>query len=63
VDHAQEGGLLLGLWTHKPGTIADPDRKKPSYEVFRLADTTEWEAAFRFALPIIGLTNWAELGR
>ncbi len=61
VDHAQEGGLLLGLWTHRPGTIADPDRKKPSYEVFRLADTPEWESAFRFALPIIGLKDWAEL--
>jgi hypothetical protein len=63
VDHAHEGGLLLGLWTHKPGTIADPDRKKLSYEIFRLADTPEWEPAFRFALPIIGLTNWTELAQ
>ena len=63
VDHAQEGGLMLGLWTHKPGSIADPDRKKPSYEVFRLADTPEWEKAFAFALPVIGIKNWEDLGR
>jgi len=63
VDHAQEGGLMLGLWTHKPGSIADSDRKKPSYEVFRLADTPEWEKAFAFALPVIGIKSWNDLGR
>lgn len=62
VDHAQEGGLLLGLWTNKPGSIADPDRQKRIYEVFRLADTPLWESAFAFALPVIGLGSWAELG-
>ncbi len=61
VDHAQEGGLRLGLWTHRPGSIADPDRKKPIYDVFRRADTPEWEAAFQFALPIIGLRRWEDL--
>jgi hypothetical protein len=30
------------------------------YEVFRLADTPEWESAFAFALPVIGLKSWSE---
>ena len=61
VDHANEGGLNLGLWARKQNTISDPARRKPIYEVFRAADTTEWENAFRFALPIIGITNWSAL--
>jgi hypothetical protein len=61
VDNAEEGGLNLGLWTRKPGSIATPDKKKKIYEVFRLADTPEWEQAFRFALPIIGIHSWDEV--
>jgi hypothetical protein len=60
VDHAKEGGLLLGLWTHKAGSIADPDRKKMIYECFRLADTPQWREAFQFALPIVGLKRWED---
>lgn len=60
VDHSQEG-LNLGLWTHKPGTIATPDRHRPMYEVFRVADTPEWEKAFEFALPVVGIRQWEEL--
>ncbi len=30
------------------------------YEPFRLADTPEWEKAFEFALPVVGLKNWEE---
>jgi hypothetical protein len=56
-DHALEG-LNLGLWTHRPGAIADPDRKRMMYEVFRAADTPEWESAFAFALPVVGLKAW-----
>ncbi len=58
VDHSKEGGLLLGLWTHKPGSIADPDRRKPIYDCFKLADTQEWREAFEFALPLVGLKSW-----
>jgi hypothetical protein len=61
VDNAQEGGLNLGLWTHQPGTIATPGAKKRIYEVFRAAGTPEWESAFRFALPIIGIKSWDEV--
>ncbi len=63
VDHAQEGGLALGLWTHQPDSIATPERKKAIYEVFRLADTPGWEKAFAFALPVIGIKSWDDLGR
>jgi hypothetical protein len=63
VDHGNEGGLNLGLWTrNKKGSHpADPAEKKPIHEVFRLADTPDWEDAFKFALPIIGFKDWDEL--
>jgi hypothetical protein len=60
VDHAHEG-LNLGLWTHQPNTIATPDRKRQMYELFRVADTPEWEKAFAFALPVIGIERWEQL--
>jgi hypothetical protein len=60
VDHAKEGGLRLGLWSNKPGSIADPDRKRRIYECFRAADTPEWRQAFEFALTIVGLKTWDE---
>ena len=63
VDHSKEGGLRLGLWRNKPGSIADPDTKKRIYDCFRLADTPQWREAFNFALPIIGLENWEEAPR
>jgi hypothetical protein len=57
VDHDGEGGLLLGLRRNKPaGGEARP--KKHIYDCFRLADRPEWESAFSFALPIVGLQNW-----
>lgn len=57
VDHDGEGGLLLGLRRNKPAHGETRPRKR-IYECFRLADTPEWEAAFRFALPIVGLPDW-----
>jgi hypothetical protein len=60
VDHGHEG-LNLGLWTRKPESIATPDRRRQMYEVFRAADTPEWEEAFAFALPVIGLERWERL--
>src|SRR5678809_234498 len=59
VDHLSEG-LNLGLWTHKPGTISTPDRKKKIYEVFLHADRADWEEAFAFALPVLGLKSWSD---
>ncbi|MDB6033658.1 MAG: hypothetical protein JWM16_3996, partial [Verrucomicrobiales bacterium] len=61
VDNKGEGGLNLGLWTRKPESGATPDKKKQIYEVFRVADTPEWEKAFEFAKPVIGITNWAQV--
>jgi len=63
IDHGHEGGLNLGLWrrdTNSPSASA-PLSKKPIYEVFRAADTPEWEKAFEFALPIIGIRSWKEI--
>jgi hypothetical protein len=60
VDHGQEG-LNLGLWTHHLGTISTPERKRQMYELFRVADTPEWERAFAFALPVIGIKHWEQL--
>jgi len=63
VDHAQEGGLKLGLWENKPGTISEPGRKRMIYELFKKAGTPQWDEAAKFALPIVGLKSWEELAR
>ena len=59
VDNAHEGGLLLGLRGLQPSATEARPRKK-IYDCFRLADTPEWEAAFQFALPVVGLKNWKD---
>ncbi len=63
VDHGQEGGLNLGLWTRNKDSknAAEPASKKKIYEVFKAADTTAWQDAFQFALPVIGIKSWAEI--
>jgi hypothetical protein len=61
VDHPREGGLRLGLRRYLPGA-QDPRPKKMIYDCFRLADTDDWEAAFEFALPIVGIEDWPEPG-
>lgn len=58
VDHAGEGGLRLGLWRNKPGTVSEPGARKRIYDCFRLADTPQWREAFQFALPVVGLDKW-----
>ncbi|MFO0264098.1 MAG: DUF5722 domain-containing protein, partial [Planctomycetota bacterium] len=60
---AQEGGLRLGLWTRGSESISEPASKKLIYDVFAAAGTTREEDAFRFALPIIGISDWSELIR
>lgn len=60
VDHPHEGGLMLGLRRFTPNaTEARP--KKKIWEVFRAADTLEWERAFEFALPIVGQQSWSDM--
>jgi len=60
VDHPHEGGLLLGLRRYQPAD-GEARPKKRIYECFRLADTSEQEKAFAFALPVVGITNWSEM--
>jgi hypothetical protein len=60
VDNKGEGGLLLGLRSNQPRD-GDPHPKKLIYECFRAADTPEWEKAFAFALPVVGLRDWNEI--
>lgn len=59
-DHADEGGLNLGLWTNQPGQICSPDRKRKMYEVFQAAGSPDQQRVFAFALPIIGANDWDE---
>lgn len=61
VDHSQEGGLRLGLWENKPGTISEPARPRLIYDLFKKAGTPKWGAAAAFALPVTGLQSWDEL--
>jgi hypothetical protein len=60
VDHPHEGGLRLGLRRFLPGE-AEPRPTKLIYECFRRADGLDWEAAFQFALPIIGIDKWEKI--
>ncbi|GAB3761257.1 hypothetical protein GCM10028864_50630 [Microlunatus parietis] len=63
VDHRQEGGLNLGLWAadHSREFPAAPLRKKIIYDVFAGIDTARSTEVTTFALPIIGIDDWAEL--
>ncbi len=57
VDHPREGGLRLGLRRYD----ADDRESRPAkriYDCFLRADQADWEDAFRFALPIVGLQSW-----
>ncbi|MBB6672494.1 DUF5722 domain-containing protein [Cohnella nanjingensis] len=60
VDHGQEGGLNLGLWTHAPGTVVTPYRHKVSYDVFQAIDTDRSLEATAFAKAIIGIRDWSD---
>lgn len=62
IDHQHEGGLRLGIRARKEGTVTDPGAKKYLYEVFQKGDEKDWEGAFEFAKPILGIENWEEVG-
>ena len=62
VDYRGEG-IRVGLWSCKqegPNRCA-PDRKRRIWDVFRLADTPDWQRAFAFAKPIVGIKSWDEM--
>lgn len=63
VDHAHEGGLRVGLWENKPGTIFEPGRKRLIYDLFKKAGTRDWDQAAREYLPVVGLATWEALSR
>ena len=58
VDHAQEGGLHLGLRFNKEGTIASAGKKRMVWDVFKAAGTPDEDKAFVFALKFIGINSW-----
>lgn len=58
VDHAREGGLRLGLWTHRPDTVCTPERRRRIAEVFAACDTDAWPECAAFALPVIGIDSF-----
>lgn len=61
IDHEREGGLKLGLWTVRPGSVTAADEKKQAWETFQALATPQQEAANKFALPIIGIRDWSEI--
>ncbi|MGW5366285.1 DUF5722 domain-containing protein [Actinopolymorpha pittospori] len=63
VDHQQEGGLRLGLWTwdDERTEAALPGRHKEIYDVFTQIDTAGSTRATDFAKQIIGIDDWADV--
>ncbi|MET9018467.1 DUF5722 domain-containing protein [Actinopolymorpha sp. NPDC004070] len=63
VDHQQEGGLRLGLWTwdDQRSEAAMPGRRKRSYDVFAGIDTARSLEVTDFAKSVIGIRDWADV--
>ena len=61
VDHGHEGGLLLGLWTLKPGTVIQPASKKPIWEVFKAAGTDSEAKVFEKYKSTVGVESWKDV--
>lgn len=61
VDHAKEGGLRFGLWSNKPGTLFEPDQKRPIWHLVKAAGTPEWKAAAEPYLKTCGMQSWDEI--
>ena len=61
IDHEREGGLKLGLWTVKAGTITWPETKKKGWFVYQKLGTGEEEAACEFAKRVVGVGSFDEI--
>jgi hypothetical protein len=61
VDHSQEGGLQLGLWSRRPDSVCTPDKQRRIYSVFRDCTGKDAANALAFALPVLGIESWAAL--
>ena len=59
VDHPHEGGLKLGLREHDGSpNVVGIGRARKIWDVVQKAGTPEEDAAFAFALPVIGRKDW-----
>jgi hypothetical protein len=60
VDHPNEGGLLFGIREHDgSANVNGAGRARKLWDVVQKAGTPEEEAAFAFALPIVGREDWS----
>ena len=60
IDHEREGGLWLGLWTVKAGSITWPEKKKLAWDVYRALGTEGEAKATGFAQELIRVPAKAE---
>ena len=62
VDHPKEYGLLFGIREHDgSANVHGVGRARKLWEVVQKAGTPEEEAAFAFALPIVGRKDWSDV--
>ncbi|WP_219500265.1 DUF5722 domain-containing protein [Nonomuraea ceibae] len=63
VDHKQEGGLRLGLWTwdEEHASPSNAGERKPVHEVFAAIDTARSLEVTEFAKEIIGISDWKDV--
>ena len=61
VDHPNEGGLLLGLREYDAKAPHGMGAKRIIWDTFRKAGTPEEDAAFAFALPVVGRKDWSNI--
>ncbi|WP_187414399.1 DUF5722 domain-containing protein [Nonomuraea sp. PA05] len=63
VDHKQEGGLRLGLWTwdEEHSAPSNAGERKPIHEVFAAIDTERSLEVTEFAKKVIGISDWKDV--
>ncbi len=62
VDHPDEGGLRLGIHEHDGSpNKSGMGRARKAWDVMRQAGTPEEDAAFAFALPVVGRKDWKDV--
>ena len=62
VDHPNENRLLFGIREHDgSANVNGVGRARKLWDVVQKAGTPEEEAAFAFALPIVGRKNWSDV--
>ena len=62
VDHPDEGGLHCGLREHDGSpNKSGMGRTRKIWDVMRQAGTPEEDAAFAFALPVVGRKDWSDI--